>query len=229
MIYLFHGTDVAKVRSKAFAWIAAAREKEANLAYLRLAREELTPAAIEEFTVSGGLFVKRLLVLLDDPFPQSRAAQSEESDEEGLGAVGIQGDIKALAASDNAIVILAPKLPAAKAKELAVYAKKTYVFDLAKARTPARAFNSALINALSTRNRAALWLEINRAFRAGDAPEMVHGLLHWKARDLMAKGSRSWSFAEARKLSMDLIDVLQAARRSGLPLDKGLERFSLTV
>src|SRR3989338_6477109 len=78
MIYLFHGSNVEKARTKAFEWVAAARKKEPNLAYARLAREELTAAALEDAALSGGLFVARLLVLIDDPFPSARAA-SEES------------------------------------------------------------------------------------------------------------------------------------------------------
>ncbi len=47
MIYLFYGSDVQKVRTKAFEWVAKARAKEPNLAYVRLTREELTPATLQ--------------------------------------------------------------------------------------------------------------------------------------------------------------------------------------
>src|SRR5437762_2172613 len=109
MIYLFHGSDVPKVRTKAFEWIAKARAKEPNLVYVRLAREELTPAVLEDAAQSGGLFVSRMLVLLDDPFPASRAVSEEEEigEEVSNGSV-IEEQLDMLAASDNAIVILAP-------------------------------------------------------------------------------------------------------------------------
>ncbi|MBI4079935.1 hypothetical protein HY414_01765, partial [Candidatus Kaiserbacteria bacterium] len=89
---------------------------------------------------------------------------------------------------------------------------------------------------LAVRSRERLWLEIVRALRAGDAPEMLHGLLHWKARDLMdpsagrqKKGSRPWSAAEARKLSLSLIALLQDSRRKNLDLAESLERFALSI
>ena len=82
MIYLFHGSDVEKTRTKAFAWVRAARAKEPNLAYLHFAREELTNAVLEDAAAAGGLFVSRLLVLLDDPFPNARNT-GEDEDEEG--------------------------------------------------------------------------------------------------------------------------------------------------
>lgn len=230
MIYLFYGSDVEKARTKAFAWVAAARAKEPNLAYVRLAREELTNAALEDAALSGGLFVKRLLILIDDPFPVTHAASDEEdgSEEDVAGSV-FEEHIDALAASDNAIVILAPKLAALKAKKLAAKAKVEYKFDAPAMREVVRGFNGNLVNALESRSREKLWLEINRALAAGDAPEMLHGLLHWKARDLMEKGSRAWKPQESRRLSLDLIEMLQASRRGGLGLELALEKFALSI
>jgi len=230
MIYLFHGTDIAKVRAKAFAWVVAARAKEPNLAYARLAREELTDAALEDAALSGGLFVSRLLILIDDPYPPARVASEEDESEEKSGTTSVFEDhIDALAASDNAIVILAPKLSAVKAKKLVAKAKVEYRFDAPVALESKRGFNSSMVDALGARNREKLWLEINRALAADDAPEMLLGLLHWKARDLMSKGSRAWKPTDARKLSLDLIELLQSSRRGGLDLDLALEKFALSI
>ncbi len=217
MIYLFHGSDVEKTRTKAFEWIAKARVKEPNLAYARLAREELTPAALEDVALSGGLFVKRLLILIDDPFQEENSSDLLEE------------HLDTLATSDNAIIILAPRLAAAKAKKLAAKAKVEYKFDTTAPRAPARGFNNNLVNALSVRSREKLWLEMNRALRAGDAPEMLHGLLHWKARDLIEKGSRAWNPKESRQLSLALITLLQSSRRGGFNLSLSLERFALSI
>ncbi|MFZ2167753.1 MAG: hypothetical protein WAV50_02690, partial [Minisyncoccia bacterium] len=225
MLYLFHGSDVAKVREKAFAWVAAARAKEPNLAYVRLTREELTDAALEDAALSGGLFVSRLLILIDDPFPTARAVNDEESysaeatqDKEGSSETIFEEHIDALAASDNAIVILAPKLTSAKVKKLVAKAKIEYKFDAPATLEAKRGFNASLVDALSARNREKLWLEVNRALVAGDAPEMLHGLLHWKVRDILEKGSRVWKPSEARSLSLALIELLQSSRRGGLGL-----------
>ena len=148
----------------------------------------------------------------------------------------IEDHLDALVASENAILILAPKLADTKAKKLAAKAKRAYQYDVPPpASLPAgrQGFNAALVNALASRSREKLWLEIERALRqappAGGAPEMLHGLLHWKARDLMEKGGRAWSPAESRHLSLDLIELLQASRRGGLPLPLALERFALSV
>lgn len=229
MIYLFYGSDVEKVRTKAFEWVAAARKKEPNLAYVRLAREELTDATLEDVTFSGGLFVKRLLVVLDDPFPSTRVSSYDEGAPEESSSGSIEEHLDMLAASDNAIIILAPKLTAARARKLVVKVKVAYKFDAPPAREDARGFNTQLVNALASRSREKLWLEIVRALRAGDPPEMLHGLLHWKARNILEKGSRSWKPAESRRLSLALISLLQDSRRKGLDLSLSLERFALTI
>ncbi len=229
MIYLFHGTDVEKTRAKAFEWVAKARVKEPNLVYVRLTREEMTPAALDDAVFSGGLFVQRMLVLIDDPFPVVRAVnEDEDSDEEASGST-LEDHIATLAESDNAIIILAPKLAAGKIKKFAAKAKMVYSYDKVSASTVTRGFNGNLVNALGARQREKLWLEINRALYAGDAPEMLHGLLHWKARDLMEKGSRMWSPQESRQLSLNLIELLQASRRGGGDLGLSLEKFALSL
>jgi hypothetical protein len=231
MLYLFHGSDVEKARTKAFEWVAKARAKEPNLLYVRLSREELTKSTLEDAALSGGLFVSRLLVLLDDPFPATRAVTDENEDTEEASAVSIVEErLDSLASSDNAIIILAPKLAAAKTKKISAKAKVEYKFDLpAQANKTSRGFNSGLVDALGARSREKLWLEIERALRAGDAPEMLHGLLHWKARDLMQKGGRVWKNNETRKLSVALISLLQESRRGGLGLELALERFALSL
>src|SRR3989344_5843845 len=218
MLYLFYGSDVDKVRAKAFEWVAKARAKEPNLSYVRLTKEELSASTLLEAATSNSLFAKRTLTLIDDPFP---AADSDE--DEADANVGrttsyiLEEHVNTLAESENAIVLLAPKLPAARAKKLAAKAKMTYEFNV-KARPSQRGFNTELVNALAAKNREKLWLELQRALREGDAPEMLHGLLHWKARDL-----------GDRQLSLHLITLLQSSRRGGLDLSLSLERFALSI
>lgn len=225
MMYLFTGTDVEKVRRKAFEWVAAAQAKEPQVVYRRLAREDLSPVALEEAAQSGGLFVSRLLILVDDPFSTSR---DEVDGEEAAPNNPLTEKLDMLVASDNVFLLLAPRLTSAKRTALEKVAKKVYAFDTVE-RVAERGFNTALVNALANRSSEKLWLEVVRALRAGDAPEMLHGLLHWKARDLMQKGSRAWSEREARELSLSLIELLQSSRRGGLELSYALERFALSV
>jgi len=214
MIYLFHGSDTVKARAKAFAWVEAARKKAPNAAYLRIAADAVTVESLAEAAGATGLFFPKTLVLLDDPF------SLKESGEAVLEALPV------LVQSENPIAILAPKLHPAHAKKIEAKAAKVFKTD-AKEKFE-RGFNAPLVNALGARDGKTLWKEITKAFREGDAPEMIHGLLHWKARDLMQKGGRAWSKEEARALSVSLIELLSDSRRGDLELSLALERFALS-
>ncbi len=225
MIYFFYGSDTDTVRKKAFAWVSMARKKEPNLVYVRLSANEITKDSLSEISVAKSLFVNKLLVLVDNPFPKARKG--------GLGAVEDTGAVfmeymEILANSDNVVVVLAPEATAVTVKKITAMAVKEYRFDGARAK-PARGFNSALVNALGAKDSKKLWLEIARALRSGDTPEMLHGLLHWKARNLMEKGSRAWSPEQARAQSIKLITIIGEARRTGTDLSRALEFFALSV
>lgn len=215
VIYLFHGSDTGKVRAKAFAWVAAARAKQPDAAYIRLEPAAISAEALAEAAGSQGLFYAKTLVLLDNPFETKDAADI------------VLEHLDILAQSLNPIAILAPKLLAARAKKIEAKAEKSFKIDApAKAE---RGFNSALVDALGSKDGALLWKEVAKALYQGDAPEAVHGLLHWKARDMMQKGNRAWGKDGARKLSVELIELLSDSRGGGLELKEGLERWALSV
>jgi hypothetical protein len=215
MLYLFTGSDANKARSKAFVWVAAARAKAPDAYYLRLEPSAVTEESLRDALGAQGLFFSKTLVLIDDPFEQKEAGEA------------VLALLEELASSPNAVALLAPKLLAARLKKIEPHATK--VFTENAVAKPARGFNSSLVNALAQRNGRALWKEVIKAQRAGDAPEMVHGLLHWKARDLIQKGGSGWSARDARLLSRDLIDLLTDSRGRDIELPLALERFALSL
>lgn len=215
VIYLFYGSDANRVRAKAFQWVSAARAKAPDAYYTRLSAENLDEGVIREAMSAQGLFFSKTLIVLDDPFATAESAEL------------VLELLPDLAESQNIVAIIAPKLLAARAKKIEGKAEKVFKID-APAK-PARGFNSALVNALGARDGQALWKEIVKAYRLGDVPEMVHGLLHWKARDLMQKGSRVWTFEQSRALSRNLILLLSDSRGRDIELSSALERFALSL
>jgi len=215
MLYLFHGSDSNTVRAKAFQWVAATRAKAPNAYYQRFEAGDLSEAALRDALSRQGLFFAKSLVLVDDPFEKKEVADL------------VLGMLPELAASPNPVALVAPKLIPARVRKIESHAEKVFKFD-AKAE-PKRGFNNALVEALARRDGAALWQELIKTFRAGDAPEKVHGLLHWKARQLMERGGQAWSREQARSLSIELIELLADSRSRGLPLPLALERFALSV
>ena len=216
MIYLFHGSNSSKVRAKAFQWVAASRAKAPEAVYLRIEAVDVTSESLANALASQGLFFSKTLVLLDDPFSETESAEI------------VLDMLPELAKSPNAIGILAPKLLATRLKKIEKHAEKIFEESIIE-KKPSRGFNSGLVNALGSKDGPALWKEIVKAERAGDAPEMLHALLHWKARDMMEKGSRSWDALASRALSRRLIELVSDSRSGNLPLGLALERFSLEI
>ncbi len=216
MIYLFHGSDVPKTRAKAFQWVSAARAKAPDVSYIRLDAASLSESSINNALSAQGLFFTKTLVLIDDPFSEAESGEL------------VLSTLELLASSENPIAIVAPKLLPARLKKIESHAAKVFEQTTID-KKPARGFNSALVNALGAKNGATLWKEIVKAMRQGDAPEMIHGLLHWKARDLMQKGSPAWKPNEARALSRALIELVSESRNGNLELASALERFALSL
>jgi DNA polymerase III delta subunit len=175
VIYLFHGSDTNKVRAKAFQWVAAARAKAPDAYYTRLDAGSTSAEALQEALMAQGLFFSKTLVLVDDPFSDADAGEA------------VLESLAALATSPNAVIILAPKLLTTRLKKIEPHVEKAYEINVVEKKA-ARGFNSVLVNALADRNRAKLWLEITKARRQGDVPEMIHGL---ESTGLNAEG-RSW-------------------------------------
>ncbi|HEY4489040.1 MAG TPA: hypothetical protein VJA87_01005 [Candidatus Paceibacterota bacterium] len=215
MLYLFHGSDVNKVRAKAFQWVAAARAKAPDAYYVRLEPGEVTEESVREALSMQGLFFSKTLVLIDNPFEVKETADI------------ILNLLPELVESPNVVALLAPKLIPARVKKVEAHAEKVFKMDaVVKAE---RGFNSSLVNALAQKNGQALWKELIKAYHIGDAPEQIHGLLHWKARDLMKRGGGAWGEKGARRLSRDLIELLADSRGRDIELPLALERFALTL
>ncbi len=215
MIYLFHGSDANKVRAKAFQWVEAARAKAPDAVYIRINSEDMSESVLRGALSTQGLFFSKSLILLDDPFALSESGET------------VLDLLDELAESANPVAIVAPKLLAARAKKIEAKAEKVFKIDAAE--KVARGFNSGLVNALSAKDGAGLWKELQKAYRQGDAPELLHGLLHWKARDMMQKGNPKWGKEGARKLSVELIELVSTSRSGDLGLKEGLERFALSI
>jgi len=85
----------------------------------------------------------------------------------------------------------------------------------------------AMANALRKKDKRALWVGYMREVAKGNAPEAVHGLLFWAAKDMLLKTSGAEN-ARARSLVAHLAELPHEARRRGEDLEYALERFVLS-
>lgn len=88
----------------------------------------------------------------------------------------------------------------------------------------------ALANALGNRDRKQFWLLLTKAAHTGVAPENIAGVLHWKVRDMLAKGAAGkYSKEELTGLSRELMELYHDSHRGRGELSLLLERFALTL
>src|SRR3989344_1804607 len=210
MMYLYLGTDREKARAKMNADIAKAAGKDAHVLRITDAHtiEDLR-AALQGGGMFGG---KRILVL-------EGVCLNDEMREVLLDA------LPSLSDSADETFIYEEKPLADLRKKLEKYAERTEKFDAPKKERDNGIF--AIANALRSADKKALWVSYMKEIANGSAPEAIHGVLFWGAKDsLMKAGSGN---GREKKLVAQLAALPHEARRRGEDLEYALERFVLST
>lgn len=131
----------------------------------------------------------------------------------------------ALAESEDVFVVCESSLDAASKKVLSKHAASVEMFDLPKEKKQSDIF--AMANALKRGDKKTLWVEYQRALARGDAPEAIHGVLFWGAKQ-MALAARPLQ-GRAAHLLASLAELPHEARRRGFELEYALEKWVLGI
>lgn len=200
-----HEKDIAMLKV-----LVGKRGKGEELDWEKMSAEELAMLASTP-TLLGGT---RMFVL--------RGALSGERGEEMLEHIGV------FAESPHLFVLEEEKLLKGPATVLEKAGAK---IDIAKTEKKDRGFDPfGLAFVLGSRDRKKLWLGIVQSLQAGEKPEAIAGLLHWKVRDLLAKGpGRAYTRSELAGLSRRLVFLYHDSHRGAGDLELLLEKFALTL
>jgi len=166
--------------------------------------------------MGGGMFgSKRTLVF-----------EGLSANEEMLGIV--LASLGAMRGSEENFFVFEERPDAALRKTLEKHAEKSERFDAPKMKEGASIFS--LANALKRADKKALWIGLEREFAAGGAPEAIHGVLFWGAKQmLLAAREGSAERRRGMKLVAELAELPHESRRNNLPLEYALLRFALSV
>lgn len=208
MLFLFSGTDRNKARDAASAHAARTAGKGGTLVRVTDAH---SCADIESALRGGGMFGGAQTVVLDSVV----SSGSEEARALVLAALGDLGLAR------DTFVMLEGALDAATRKQIEKHAEKSERFDSPKTLEEKTIF--ALAHALQRGDKKALWVGLMREYAKGSAPEAVHGLLFWGAKQLCLRENSP----RARALVARLAVLPHEARRSGEDMGYALERFAL--
>lgn len=211
MLYLYLGTDREKARAKMNAAVVKAAKKAEAVRITDSHTVDDLKAALR----GGGMFArKRVLVF------------------EGVCANADLCDVfldalESLSQSAEAVFVFEEKPLADLRKKLEKYAEVVEKFDAPKKERDSSIF--AMANALRSADKKNLWVGYMREIEKGSAPEAVHGVLFWAAKDMFLKSGRDAALHKrAATLIALLAELPHESRRRGEDLEYALERFLLT-
>ena len=210
MLYLYFGTDREKARAKMGATI----EKVAKKAEIVRVTDAHTVEDLKAALQGGGMFGWRRVLVFENVCVNPELC------------VILLESLERLSKSDEDVFIFEEKPLADVRKKLEKYAETVEKFDAPKKNRDSSIF--AMANALRAADKKALWVGYMREIAKDSAPEAVHGVLFWAAKDMFLKSGRD---AAARTRAAALIALLaelpHEARRRGEDLEYALERFLL--
>lgn len=212
MLYLFTGTD----RKKAHAAMHAALKKEASRASVVRIDDSNTAADLQAALAGGGMF---------DPPAGGRAIILDSVCANEEMRTIVLDALPAVKDSADAVFVLEEKPDAAARKRLEKYAERAERYDAVKRKERSDIF--ALANAVRRGDKKNAWLRYQEALMRNEAPEAVHGMLFWGAKDMFLKARSSTEKKRAASFVAELAELPHEARRRGEELDYALERFLL--
>src|SRR3989344_202110 len=207
MLYLYIGTDREKARAKMLSDIAQARGE-----VLRIT-DAHTIDDLRAALRGGGMFAAERILVFEG------VCANEEMHDALLAA------LPSLAESSEKTYVFEEKPLADLRKKLEKHAARVEKFDTPKKEMDGSIF--ALANALRRADKKLLWVSYMRELEKGTAPEAIHGVLFWGAKDAFLKGNGK--DVRFRALVAELAELPHAARRRGEDLEYALERFALCV
>jgi hypothetical protein len=211
MLYFFHGTD----REKARLALNKAVEKLLKTHEVIRITDAHTIGDLQMALSGPGMFGGAQIVVLDGVLGGGNIEMRDT----------LLNSLKRVRDIEDRFFMLEGALDAATRKQVEKYAERSEKFDAAKKEKDNTIF--ALANALEAGDKKELWVKLMQQYAKGAAPEAVHGLLFWGAKQMFLKARASEARVRAGHLIAKLVELPHEARRRGEDLEYALERFVL--
>lgn len=212
MLHVFTGTDRESARE---ALNTALSRVNKNVRVVRIS-DANTVADLQTALAGGGMFEGARAVVFSD------VCAHEEM------RVELFKELSRMKEAEDSFFILEGALDAQARKSLEKHATSSERFDEKKSRAPSEIF--ALAHALKRGDKKNLWVQYQRALAREEAPEAIHGVLFWGAKDMVVKTrAESAEYCRGAELVAELAELPHEARRLGLELEYALERYILAI
>ena len=212
MLIFYSGSDTKKAREEMNKEVALVSKGA------RVVRINDTNSASDLYSSlqGGGLFGERHVFVIDGV-----------SLKEEMFAVLLQ-ILEGMKESEESFFIFEASPDAATRRTIEKYAETTKKFDAPKKKKDDSVF--ALAGAMRRADKKALWAGYQRELIKGNAPEAIHGVLFWGAKEMLLKSQEGTPESRrAQRLVAELAELPHEARRNNFPLEYALEHFMLSV
>ena len=211
MLHFYSGTDRTKARTALNKGI----EKVKGARIVRIT-DANAPEDLKSALQGGGMFVEKRAVVFEGVLENEAMRQA------------VLENLLTMKSSEESFFMLEEKPDAATRKTIEKYSEVFEKFDAPKNADGGTTI-FALANALRAGDKKALWVGYQRELLNDAAPEAIHGVLFWAAKDMMLKSRSESEKSRAKKLIATLTELPHEARRQGEDLEYALERFVLSV
>lgn len=212
MLYFYSGSDRTKARAAMNASVALLEKR--GMVPLRIS-DANSVDDLRAALHSGGMFATARTVILEGILGNDEMREI------------LIAELPTLKSSTDHFFMLDEKPDAATRKLVEKHAEKFERFDAAK-KVDGGTTIFALANALRAGNKKTLWVGYQRELLNDAAPEAIHGVLFWAAKDMFLKSRSDGEKIRAKKLIANLAELPHEARRRGEDLEYALERFVLS-
>ena len=210
MLYFYTGTDRKKARIALDAAVKKAAKKDSRVVRIT---DTNVPADLAAALGGGGMFNEPRIVVLNG------VLANEEMRSELLDS------LKRIRDSEEVFFLLEEKPDAATRKQIEKYAEASERYDSLAAKKGGDIF--AIANALRRADKKALWVNYQQQLAEDAAPEAIHGVLFWAAKDMALKARTDTEKMRARRLLIELAELPHESRRRGVEFEYALELFVL--
>ncbi len=135
--------------------------------------------------------------------------------------------LEMLSNSQEDVFVYEEKPLAELRRQLEKFATSVEKFDAPKKERDNAIF--VLADALRAGDKKGLWVGYMGEIAKGSAPEAIHGVLFWGAKDMFLKARDAQTKKRAAHYVATLAELPHAARRRGEDLEYALERFALSL
>ena len=185
MIYLLHGTDIAKSRKKLNSLINSLISKKKDATLIKINSDNLNLKELSDYSNVQGLFESRSIIVLDELLQNITNKEI------------VVKTLERFKDSQNIFIFIESKLDKKTLSKFEKFSEKIQKFSLREKNEAKSKFNIfELSDELGRRDRKKMWVMYQTGKLNNISSEEMHGILFWGVKNMvLAKNSKDASEA----------------------------------